>query len=443
MRRRVVRALLILTALALFSSLAAPVAHAQNKFRLKPGADGKLCLDCHSDFREKLKSKYVHTPVKAGECAGCHNPHTSAHGKLLSESSSTVCLTCHDVLPAKATSTHKVVVEGKCVTCHDPHASNNKANLRKAGNDLCIGCHKGVGDAIAKVQFKHLPVSENCLSCHNPHASEKSTHLLSSAVPTLCVSCHKPDGPSFTRQHVNYPVGRTNCVSCHNPHGSNTAGLLFDTVHAPVASKRCGQCHNAATSAEPFATRRPGFELCRGCHSDMMNATFGKNHVHWPLVDKTGCLNCHRPHAAPQKKLLKVEERNLCGQCHTDTLQYQARLAEKAQQEKPTSKAQVEKGALTHAPIQDGNCSACHLPHASDGPRLMREASIVETCATCHDWLKHTTHPMGDKFRDMRNRNLSVDCLSCHRSHGTGYRYMITAATATDLCVQCHKQLRR
>ena len=36
--------------LVLTSLLAAPVAHGQNKFRLKPGAGGQVCLDCHADM---------------------------------------------------------------------------------------------------------------------------------------------------------------------------------------------------------------------------------------------------------------------------------------------------------------------------------------------------------------------------------------------------------
>jgi len=430
--------------IVLVSLLATPAAHGQNKFRLKPGPVGKLCFDCHPDLAEKLKGKFVHTPVRTGNCAGCHSPHTSAHGKLLSASPSALCLTCHpSVVPEKAVSSHRVVVEGSCVKCHDPHASNNKANLLKTGNDLCVSCHKAIGDTVARVTFKHVPVSNDCLSCHNPHASDKSAHLLKSPVPALCVQCHKPDSPRFTRQHVDYPVARANCVSCHDPHGSNTAGILFDTVHPPVASKRCNQCHSAATAAEPFATRRPGFELCRGCHSAMMNEAFGKNRIHWPLVDKTGCLSCHQAHASREKKLLNVPEAGLCGRCHTDTIDWQVKLAEKAAQEKATAKTRGEKGALTHEPVQTGRCSACHLPHASDSARLMRQASIVEGCGSCHDWLKHNSHPMGEKFADMRNKNLSVNCLSCHQAHGTGYRHMITFPTTTELCVQCHKQLRR
>jgi len=175
----------------------------------------------------------------------------------------------------------------------------------------------------------------------------------------------------------------------------------------------------------------------------MMNDTFNKNRIHWPLVDKVGCLNCHEPHASPQKKLLMGDMKSLCGKCHIDTMEMQVNLAEKEKQEKASSKENVIKGALIHNPIQEGNCGVCHVPHASDSTFLLKESKIVELCGTCHDWLKHTSHPMGEKVADSRNKNLRMDCLSCHRSHGTGNRHLIPFPTITDLCTQCHKQYKR
>jgi predicted CXXCH cytochrome family protein len=119
------------------------------------------------------------------------------------------------------------------------------------------------------------------------------------------------------------------------------------------------------------------------------------------------------------------------------------KLAEKEKQENLAAKGQVIKGAITHKPIQEGACTACHLPHSSDRVYLMKPGSTIDVCGTCHDWLKHSSHPMGEKLVDPRNRNLRVDCLSCHWSHGTGYRYLLPYPTVTDLCVQCHKQFRR
>ena len=437
-----VKFLLLFLAIALL--LVVSVAFSQNKFKLKPDAKGKLCLECHDAFKEKLKNPFVHTPVKTGECSECHNPHTASHGKLLDEDPNKICNKCHEgIVPKNSKSSHKVVMDGNCVKCHDPHAYNNKFLLLKEGNALCLECHKNIGNAIAKVKFKHNPVEKGCMNCHEPHASAKAKHLLKDDLVTLCLSCHKPDRPAFARQHMNYPVTKADCSSCHNSHGSDKGGILFDNVHQPVANKACTQCHEAPTSSTPFKTKRAGYELCRGCHSGMMNDTFNKNKIHWPLADKVGCLNCHEPHASPQKKLLMGDMKTVCGKCHSDTMDSQKKLAEKEKQENAAAKGRAIKGALTHNPIQEGSCEACHASHASDSVFLLKQPSTIELCGACHDWSKHSNHPMGVKVIDSRNKNITMQCLSCHRSHGMGYRYLIPFPTVTDLCVQCHKQYKR
>jgi predicted CXXCH cytochrome family protein len=417
----------------------------QDQFKLKPDARGKLCLNCHDKFTDVLKKPFVHTPVKTGQCSGCHDPHTSNHGKLLEAEPNRICVKCHaGIVPGKRMSIHKIVEEGNCVKCHDPHASGSKFNLLKAGSDLCLDCHKDLASELKKAKFKHSPVEKGCVNCHDPHASAQSDHLLKKSVNSLCTGCHKSTSSDFAKQHGNYPVATSRCTSCHNPHGSSKAGILFDNVHVPVANKMCNQCHDAPTSSAPFAAKKAGFELCRGCHNTMMNETLGKNRIHWPLLDKKGCGNCHEPHASSQKKLLNAGIKTLCAKCHTDTMAVQEKLTEREKQEKAAAqKGQVIKGALTHQPIQEGNCQACHSPHSADRALLMKGSSTIDLCGTCHDWLKHTSHPMGEKATDQRNKNLRVDCLSCHKSHGTGYRYMIPFPGTTDLCVQCHKQFRR
>jgi predicted CXXCH cytochrome family protein len=133
----------------------------------------------------------------------------------------------------------------------------------------------------------------------------------------------------------------------------------------------------------------------------------------------------------------------LCGKCHSDTVENMQRLAEKDKQEKAAAKGRQPRGELVHKPVQDGECLKCHSVHSSDSVLLMKQPSIIELCGTCHDWQKHTSHPMGEKYADTRNRNLMIDCLSCHRSHGTGYRYLMPFPTTTETCVQCHKEKRR
>ncbi|NTW15893.1 MAG: cytochrome C [Syntrophaceae bacterium] len=420
------RALLILLSVACSLAVMVVGSDAKDVFKLKPGAQGKVCLTCHASFSEKMKSAFVHTPLKQGECTGCHSPHTSSHGKMLAVDPNKICFSCHAAMVSgKAKSSHKVVAEGGCIKCHDPHAAANKFNLKLAGEKLCLECHKELGEAIGKAKRKHKPVTSGCLTCHDPHESTTALHLLKKDVPGLCKGCHQTDKPFFVKVHQNYPVANSQCTSCHNTHGSSKSSLLYDTVHAPVANRVCNQCHNEPTSPTPLKTKKTGFELCRGCHYQMVNATFSMNRIHWPIVDQRGCMNCHSPHASKGKGLLnQTSMTKLCGNCHKDTI---------TRQEKAVSK---------HNPVEAGMCDSCHSPHASNTVLLLNQP-VIELCSNCHDFSKHTSHPIGEKAVDPRNKNLSIDCLSCHRSHGSDQKRLAHFQFGMDLCVQCHEQLKR
>ncbi len=400
--------------------------HAEGKFNLKPGARGKICLNCHDGFEEILKNPFVHTPVKTGDCAGCHNPHASSHGKFLDADPKDICVRCHtNVFPDKPVSTHQVAAEGKCVNCHDPHAAKYKFNLLKEGVALCSECHKALGERIAAVTFKHAPVEKGCANCHEPHASATAGKLLKSNVPALCLKCHDPAKGNFQKKHMDFPVADTRCTACHNPHGSNQRGLLYDKVHNPFANKKCNQCHEGPSSPTPLKLRAGGYELCRGCHSNMINEALAKNRLHWPLLDRNGCLNCHNPHASDQDALLAAPMTDVCGRCHSDTITKQK-----------TAKSK-------HPPVEEGTCMACHSAHSSDQVLLLNKPSVIDVCGECHDWQKHSTHPIGDEAKDPRNPNLTVTCLSCHRSHGTDADKMLLSPTQTEMCTKCHKEFRR
>jgi predicted CXXCH cytochrome family protein len=423
-----------LLSLAVLSSLvlAAP-AHAKNEFKLKLGAKGHICLKCHEGFRETLKSRFLHPLVKKRECTGCHVPHASDHKGLLTAGSTQLCSNCHRKLsPKNALSTHEAVLQGNCKACHDSHGSNNRFILSKSGNELCLDCHKATAENVSKVRFKHESVEQakGCLNCHDPHASTKSDHLLKTEVPALCHKCHETGKLTFRRTHMNYPVADSNCVSCHNPHGSNNRGIVFDVAHASVTERKCTACHQKATSLK---TRRPATELCKGCHKKMVEQTFGQNRVHWPLLDNVGCLNCHEPHASKEQKLMKGPEISVCGECHSDTVELQ-----ELSKENPKNKNLCE-------PVKSGNCTTCHSPHASDNVLLVTQESIsFDICAGCHNWEHHSTHPIGEKIIDQRNRNLRVDCLSCHSGCGTGNKpFMLPFNTTYELCVQCHVEEKR
>lgn len=411
----------IITCLAMATNV-----FAANPYNLAPGAKGKLCLTCHETFSETMKQKYVHTPLAQGDCTGCHNPHAADHGKLLSEDASQICFSCHeDLIPENVKSSHMAVSKGECVTCHDPHSSNNKMNLLKPGSKLCFGCHAELGRKISQNKYSHSPVSDDCMTCHTPHASADNPSLLKSQAPELCLECHDASKKTFKSQHVNYPVEQANCSSCHNPHGSSTSSMLYDNVHEPLSNRMCKQCHVEPTSEQPFETLKEGYVLCQGCHYEMVNETFNKDRIHWPLADKKGCLNCHSPHASAEAKLMKAPMKEVCSSCHSDTT------------------ARQDRSLTKHQPIADGECSTCHDPHSSNNPFIMTKTSSIKLCGQCHDWQTHSTHPIGGEIIDPRNPNLTLDCLSCHRTHGTEFPHFIYNETINDLCVQCHTQFRR
>jgi predicted CXXCH cytochrome family protein len=418
--------ILTMTVLAISGLLLVSMASAEGPYKLKPGAKGRLCLDCHNQFKEKLTKPFVHTPVKKGECSGCHNPHASSHGQFLGDDAGRICFSCHaDIVPEKTVSTHAAVVAGECVKCHDPHSSAHKNNLLEAGSKLCFGCHQELGQRLATAKYRHKPVDQNCLTCHDAHASTTAGALLGKAVPEACTGCHNPASASFLGQHMNYPVGKARCTTCHDPHGSNSPGLLYDNFHKPVANKMCNQCHLEPNSPEPFKTKKPGFELCKGCHNSTFNDFSAKKRIHWPMFGEVGCANCHEPHASPQKGLLRKPMLTLCGECHADTI------------------ARQDKSLLKHQPIKDGECSSCHDPHASNNLHLFLQPSVNDLCGSCHDWHKHSTHPIGEKAVDPRNPNLTLDCTSCHRSHGTEYKMMMYTPTVSEMCTQCHTKYMR
>ena len=127
----------------------------------------------------------------------------------------------------------------------------------------------------------------------------------------------------------------------------------------------------------------------------------------------------------PRGSLLLDAEAPLCGSCHADVLERHDRSVTK------------------HAPVEEGNCVMCHAPHSADNPFLFQEDDTIELCGNCHDWQTHSTHPIGETILDPRNENVSLECSSCHRAHGTEYQHFLYFETTNEMCVQCHATYRK
>jgi hypothetical protein len=69
MKSRYLSVTLVIATVAVFSSFSD--ARAEGKFNLAKGARGEVCLTCHETFKKKLEKRFVHTPLKQGNCTGC------------------------------------------------------------------------------------------------------------------------------------------------------------------------------------------------------------------------------------------------------------------------------------------------------------------------------------------------------------------------------------
>lgn len=160
----------------------------------------EACYACHADFGapEEGKEKFLHPPVAAGECTGCHDPHFSARRKL--QRLEKGCLECHDAPPAGGT-VHYPVKAGECTACHGPHVGGVPKMLVRPGNALCAGCHEAphaqhrsaaVKGTMTQVpdDFPREKGELSCLGCHAAHQSEER-RLFRKPQGALCQMCHR------------------------------------------------------------------------------------------------------------------------------------------------------------------------------------------------------------------------------------------------------------
>ncbi|MDD2852691.1 MAG: cytochrome c3 family protein [Desulfuromonadaceae bacterium] len=106
--------------------------------------------------------------------------------------------------------------------------------------------------------------------------------------------------------------------------------------------------------------------------------------THFPYEEKR-CNDCHDKN----KEGGLVQPKNkLCFVCHTDFIQ----------------------GEFVHGPIATADCLACHEPHSSLNPKLLKTAP-EKVCALCHT-NKRAATAMHDKFAARK-----LLCVDCHDPH--------------------------
>jgi len=157
----------------------------------------------------------------------------------------------------------------------------------------------------------------------------------------------------------------------------------------------------------------PGTKLDRykiPSESDGKPVVYQTFRLHPALED--GCEGCHM---AKDGKLGTMQLKVACYSCHDDF--------EKAGEDK-------EKWYV-HGPVADGECTACHEPHFSTRPKLLKKDRI---CFECHD-----------PFPEEGTVHIPVkygECTACHSPHaGPAPKQLRRAGNA--LCLGCHEAPHR
>jgi DmsE family decaheme c-type cytochrome len=227
--------------------------------------------------------------------------------------------------------------------------------------------------------------SETCKTCHADMPSKDFFNHFE-ASPHFVTTLDAKKGPQWQ-----------GCEGCHGPGkahvdggGDKTKIFTFKNASAQEVNARCMSCHAGGPQ-----------------HMNAINSIHTQNNV--------SCISCHSPHKPETKEfLLTKAQPELCYSCH---------LQQKAQFEMPF-RHRVNEGLV--------QCSDCHNPHGTIGPKQVRTSATQDAvCFTCH------TDKQGPFV--FEHEPVKVEgCASCHIPHGGANAHMLRVSNVNLLCLQCH-----
>ncbi len=181
------------------------------------------CLDCHEQMAKRVRDEPVSHDALfiADGCANCHDPHASADPNLLRDRADHLCLACHEdpveasdgrtIVGMKPTLNrrflHGPVRAGDCAACHSVHGGQNArlllekfpdtfyASFELSSYALCFSCHSpdlvmtentaeltGFRDGDTNLHYTHVhrdKKGRTCKTCHDIHGSDLPQHMAS------------------------------------------------------------------------------------------------------------------------------------------------------------------------------------------------------------------------------------------------------------------------
>jgi hypothetical protein len=414
-----------------------------------------LCLDCHKNIAEDVRSRrgyHGRMPnAGAGECRACHTEHKGRDADIVQLNRAQFD---HGLTEFALEGAHRTL---GCESCHKRSESWDKAPR------TCADCHRA--DDVHHQQF-----SQSCGECHGSaswsggrYDHSKTEFKLTGAHETLsCNACH-----------IGGRYGQTpkTCGGCH----------ATDDEHRGSRGQACGSCHNTTEwkAAKFDHLRETGFALL-GAHEqlDCLSCHRSGNYKEKLPKDCHGCHHSDDAHAARFGKQ--------CEDCHANDrwrpVDYDhlkrhnfalvgahAKLACEVCHSAPTATQKLAKDCLgchrsedPHGGKLKGACDSCHgqdswrrainFDHDLTHFPLLGLHRVV-SCAQCHATFEFAGTPGNcvdcHSREDVHRGGLGKQCESCHSPNGWAFwkfdharetGFALTGAHGKLKCADCHHE---
>jgi predicted CXXCH cytochrome family protein len=195
------------------------------------------------------------------------------------------------------------------------------------------------------------------------------------------------------------------CATCH---ADQVAGPTKKYPHAAVEAANCTTCHSAHSSPYGMLLKMDEKQLCKQCHEDI--AGDAKLAKHFP-AESGLCGSCHDVHGSDTKSFVKKTDAGLCLDCHKTFV---------AERDSSTTQ---HKGA--------GDCLVCHAPHEGKTQAILRK-DTQELCGSCHQ-----VDPTALTAKSTHSPYMQRDCATCHLPHFSKTLHLIRD-DSNKLCLDCH-----
>jgi hypothetical protein len=301
------------------------------------------------------------------------------------------------------------------------------------------------------------PGTAACLSCNSCHVARENGGRGAHADAVTCGSCHHAEPRHVSEAIAHASSARSQIAFNHEQH-----------LNMQQISGQCVPCHGGVVKSG--ASPLPAMTQCFTCHE------------HQQQWDTAQCSPCHQARdlaRTPPQTFLRhdqgfmrrhgqfaVEDRRLCGSCHTEA---ECNECHDASQVLTHERRRPEKVDTTT--VHGGGFLVRHALEASSEPSRCVRCHAPETCDSCHrergvsgtriggrnphppGWVGTNTGGSGFHGREARRDLLLcaschdqgplTNCIRCHKVGGYGGNphpggWQSTQSPREGMCRYCH-----